>query len=109
VLSTALFAVLIVYRDRSWSKPLLYLAMAAIAIGGVVGSVVKVQRARREQALAPPDPHEVELRALDEQIDRLADAEQELRALVARRNAGEISEGEFARRREALLGQHEEK
>jgi hypothetical protein len=104
VVSTVLFGVLIVYWDRSWSKPLLYAAMAGIALVGVVGSVTQVRKARRVQATAPPDPREVELRELDEQIDRLADAEPELRALVARRDAAEISEEEFVRHRDAMLG-----
>jgi hypothetical protein len=104
IVSTIVFGVAIVYHDRSWIRPFLIWFSVAVGVVAVVMVAFQVRKTRREQAEAPPSPEEEELRILDEQLDRLKQAEPELRELVARRNAGSISEEDFTRRRNELLG-----
>jgi hypothetical protein len=103
IVSTVIFGVAIVYHDRSWIRPFLIWVSITVGVVAVVMVALQMRNARRERAEAPPSAEEEELRDLDEQLDRLKRAEPELRDLVARKNAGSITEEEFARRRDELL------
>ena len=85
IVSTIVFGVAIVYHDRSWIRPFLIWFSVAVGVVAVVMVVFQVRKTQRELAEAPPGPEEEELRILDEQLDRLKQAEPELRELVARK------------------------